>query len=205
MIKKILAEELRPNGFVLIKNIKKDSAESVIKYLGKILLVTDVKLMPLKNSKVFKKEPIAWHNDAPEAQWIAWHCYNPGSQPREATEILDGLNIQNIISNTVKCKMRKIFTEVNGVKETSHVPMLLRNIKGVEIMYFCPWLVAQKKSESVVRSICKAIKESEKFRVTFYWEKHDLLIIDNNRYLHRRGRLAEDSARFLRRYWIGVR
>jgi len=192
---------LYSEGIALISKQPDTELSVLIKKLGKVILDTDVKINSEAPSLVQSAEPLEWHQDSPEARWIVWHCVNPGFAQREPTELVDSAPFVNqlaIEDKTMLMDSPIVYRSVDGSLQNAQI--LSAGAEQLKL-YYCPWLIEERvQNYSCVKKVSDFLNGQEPYQ--HFWNKGDVLIIDNHRVLHRRGRLSSTSRRHLKRYWI---
>lgn len=197
-----LLSKLNRDGYVHIPAQQQTSWRQFLG--GKLILTSEVKVVENAQFMVQSAEPMDWHQDSPEAKWIAWSCLCPGEQ-NEVTELLDGRPVlSNLSSETLDTLGSVPVRNLSDDPAQSYVPLLRRQGDLLKT-YYCPWLTelsGAQKQEAALLEFKKGIQLRSNSVIQIHWQQDDLLIIDNHRMLHKRGRLAASSQRHLRRYWI---
>jgi hypothetical protein len=198
--------KLHHDGLIFLENQDIETFESISSLIGQVILKTDIKIKSDATAMVQTAEPLEWHQDSPEAKWIAWLCLNPGKPLIEPTEIFDSRNLFNLLSPAEIEILTKIKTTIrtsdNCENETAVVS---RSSNGEMILYFCPWLINDKLDnfqKQTIEKLKRLLHLNDGLKNQFFWKQNDLLIIENRRMLHRRPLLDPKSERFLMRNWI---
>ncbi|MBK9038314.1 MAG: TauD/TfdA family dioxygenase [Bdellovibrionales bacterium] len=201
-----LLEQIRTNldqdGLIFLENQDIATFESISSLLGHVILKTDVKIKSDATAMVQTAEPLEWHQDSPEAKWLAWFCINPG----EPTETFDGRILFNLLSPVEIEILKSIKTTIRTSDDCEEeTTMVSGSSNGELILYFCPWLIDDKLNElqkQTIEEVKRLLRLNDGLKNIFFWKQNDLLIIENRRMLHRRPLLDPKSDRFLMRNWI---
>lgn len=198
--------ELKSKGYYVSKNHSFKDFHELAEILGKIILSTDVKISPDASANVQTANSLEWHQDSPEAKWIAWYCIHPGNFDSEPTQLLNISEFYECFEDVELKSLSDIKTTIraaNGSLQLKSVVSLDSNRKP--ILYYCPWLIQEdlnQENKDILSKLNRMIEKYSKNKIDHFWQKNDLLIVDNETFLHRRQELSHNSPRHLLRYWI---
>ena len=180
-------------------------ARNLINTFGTIILETEVKILENPVASVQSSDPLDWHQDSPEADFIGWYCLDAGDG--EPTELLslDGifsyLDSQHVsILSSIRSKVRS----ANGKSKEEPLVTLDPQTGKIVKFYYCPWLVHKLDSQqkNAFDKLQNIIRNAETNTKRINWSTGTLGIINNRNTLHRRPQLAISSKRYLKRFWI---
>ena len=203
-------------GYAHIKQqLSPKEFEIVAQQMGSIALRTDLTIAPMRSSIVYKPDEIAFHQDNPAMNILGWHCVRQddldgSSRLLDASDVADHFSVEQ----------RRIMASINvrypdpdpsrhdpdrGLIAYLLWPLLTRKPTRYEV-YYVPWLLLDSYDEEqrrVLEEFGEYLREKEHKQVTIIRLKQgESLFIDNNRMLHGRAPIQNDSKRFLKRVWI---
>ncbi len=183
--------------------------------LGSIVLRTDLAITPERSSIVYKSDEIRLHQDNPEVNTLGWYCVQQDEIDGSAL-LLDTGDIVAHFSRGEIVTMTTINVRYPDPDQSRHNPdrgltayllWPLVNEKSTRTeVYYVPWLLADSYDENQRRVLAKfteylrAKEETQLVRIRL--KAGESLFIDNNRMLHGRGSISQNSKRFLKRVWI---
>jgi hypothetical protein len=192
-----------------------DEFERIAVGLGSIALRTDLVITPTRNSIVYRPHEITLHQDNPTMNVIGWYCVRQ-DQFDGSTRLLDAGDVVDYFSRDEIEMMKRTnvaYPDPDSSRHnpdvglTAHLfwPLLTENPTRTEV-YYVPWLLIDAYDEQQSRVLEKFAKyyrrkEADQL-ITIRLKAGESLFIDNNRILHGRGPIQEDSQRFLKRVWI---
>ncbi len=194
-------ETLHRDGYQILDDVGANELRSIIDLLGISILETAVKIDNKKKSQVFSAEPMEWHQDSPEARWIAWHCVNPGNSESEPTEILDASLILKQFTEKQIAPLKELRTRVRSVMEAEYSAPFWSSNGSI---HYCPWLLDSPSNDQLtaLEQFKTCLYQGDHQKISIKWTANRTLIIDNHRFLHKRPSLDQASPRHLIRFWI---
>jgi len=189
--------------------------EEIAQQFGSITLRTDLAITPARNSIVYKPDEIRLHQDNPAMNVLAWYCVRQ-DQLDGSAQLLDAGDVCDYFSPDEIAIMKSIRIGYPDPDPTRHNPdqglvahllwPLLREKATRTEVYYVPWLLIDTYDEQQRRLLEKFAaylrRKEENELITIRLKAGESLFIDNNRILHGRGPIQEDSHRFLKRVWI---
>ncbi len=192
-------KSLNENGYATFDCASPDIFEEMCATLGRVVLRSDVKIVPQSQAMVFTAEPIEWHQDSTQARYMAWYCVDPGAAD-EATEFLP---IENVIKDLPEV-FKQALASVQVVDRLADGREVLRPLMNEDgSFYYCPWLIQRPASGAAKEALANLqakLRTAPGFKHS--WKPGSVFIIDNHRCLHRRPRLGRHSQRHLIRLWL---
>lgn len=183
--------------------------------LGRVVLRTDLAITPERSSIVYKSDEIRLHQDNPEVNILGWYCVQQDECDGSAL-LLDTGDIAAHFSRAEIATMTTINVRYPDPDQSRHnpdrgltayLPWRLVTEKSTRAeVYYVPWLLADSYDENQRRVLAKftehlRVKEETQL-VRIRLKAGESLFIDNNRMLHGRGSISQNSKRFLKRVWI---
>lgn len=189
--------------------------EMAARQLGSIVLRTDLAITPERSSIVYKSDEIRRHQDNPEINILGWYCVQQDECDGSAL-LLDTADIANHFSRSEIAMMTTVNVRYPDPDPARHNPdrgliayllwpLVTEKATRTEV-YYVPWLLADSYDENQRGVLAKfaeylrAKEENQLIRIRL--KAGESLFIDNNRMLHGRGPISQDSKRFLKRVWI---
>lgn len=195
--------ELRRNGWTRFTTSEFEIREFP-PFLGKLLNHTQVSVVEGSRSLVTSVRGLSPHTDHHRARYILWNCEVQQESGGE-TILVDGLAVFSSMSQADKSNLRNIRLIEHSMfdgDEASH-PMIF-DVDGNEALYYSYWLCDESISPQHRESFDRfhaAVKAVQPIFIRL--EPGESLLIDNNRMLHGRVSLEQNSPRILQRYWFG--
>ena len=189
--------------------------DAVAQQLGTITLRTDLTLTPDRSSIVYKPAEIDFHQDNPTMNILGWYCVQQ-DELDGSVRLLDAGDVAAHFSRRERQLMSSINVRCPESDPGRHNPdkgliayflwPLLTETPTRTEVYYVPWLLVDAYDEDQQRALAKfaaylSAKE-EKQLISIRLKVGESLFIDNNRLLHGRGPIQQDSKRFLKRVWI---
>ncbi|MBX3360103.1 MAG: TauD/TfdA family dioxygenase [Phycisphaeraceae bacterium] len=201
-----ILESVRSTGLCRLGPTTDAEYRALVGSLGRAWCETAVELRPDVRSYLCRPEPVPFHTDHPEADFIAWRCeqqdHTDGSQ-----QLIDGWAALEACGRGVRDALTHVHAEVKvrGDSPASRWPIVRASPHG-DRLFYADWI---KPIEADPHSgmAFDALKAEIGRRTQSHVEEvrlseGEVLIINNGRYLHGRKPLASDSQRRLRRFWI---
>ena len=195
--------ELQTYGWTRFKTTEFEMRE-FLPYLGTLLNHTQVSVVEGSKSLVTSSRGLSPHTDHHRARYILWNCDVQQERGGE-TILVDGLAVFSSMSQYDKSNLRNIRLIEHSIfdgDKASH-PMIF-DVAGNEALYYSYWLCDESISPQHRESFDRfhaAVKAVQPIYIRL--ESGESLLIDNNRMLHGRVSLENDSPRILQRYWFG--
>lgn len=195
--------ELRRHGWTRFNTAEFEMRE-FLPFLGKLLNHTQVSIVEGSKSLVTSARGLSPHTDHHLARYILWNC-DVQQESGGETILVDGLAVFSSMSQADKTNLRNIRLMEHSIfdgDEASH-PMIF-DLGGNEALYYSYWLCDESISPILRESFDRfhaAVKSVQPIFIRL--ETGESLLIDNNRMLHGRVPLEQDSPRILQRYWFG--
>ena len=198
-----VAARLAEAGHAFVAKQSKAGVEAILKSLGEVIYVTDVKVNPESRSLVTSSKALDFHTDHHKAKWILWHCLRQTDNGGEST-LVDAAaaywklsaSDQNALAQITLFE-HKIFDD----DEDRHPLVKMEN--GEPKFYYSFWL-ADKNLPPAQKKALFAFREAvaSETPVIIRLEKGDVLVVNNRRILHGRCEIKGSRDRFLKRFWI---
>lgn len=189
--------------------------EEIAARLGSIALRTDLAITPTRNSIVYKPHEITLHQDNPAMNVIGWYCVRQ-DQFDGSSRLLDAGDVADYFSRDEIEIMKRTNVGYPDPDSSRHNPdlglvahllwpLLTEKPTRTEV-YYVPWLLIDAYDQQqgrVLERFAEYLRRKEGNElITIRLKAGESLFIDNNRILHGRGPIQEDSQRFLKRVWI---
>jgi hypothetical protein len=186
--------------------------EEIAQQFGSITLRTDLAITPARSSIVYKPDEIRLHQDNPTMNVLAWYCVRQ-DQLDGSVQLLDAGDVCDHFSADEIAIMKTIRIGYPDPDPTRHNPdqgliahllwPLLREKATRTEVYYAPWLLIDTYDEQQRRLLEKFAEYLRRKEViTIRLKAGESVFIDNNRILHGRGPIQEDSQRLIKRVWI---
>jgi len=189
--------------------------EEIAQQFGSIALRTDLAITPTRNSIVYKPNEISLHQDNPAMNVLAWYCvrqdqFDGSARLLDTGDVADHFSLDEI---EIMKRTRIGYPDPDPNRHNpdrglvAHLfwPLLSERARRTEV-YYVPWLLIDSYDEQQRRLLEKFAeylrRKEEHELITIRLKAGESLFIDNNRILHGRGPIQEDSQRFLKRIWI---
>lgn len=181
---------------------------SVVAQLGDIVGEEVIALRPGAHAYVAKPGPVPLHTDHPEAAFVCWFCEQQDEQDG-ASLLLDSRPIVEALPSDLCEALHSVdlwCPPLCGGPPTLRYPVLWRR-DGKERVFCSPWLRAasqlQVHQEALDEFRARVSNAARRGTVEVRLSPGDLLVVDNSRVLHGRRAIMPESARRLRRLWVG--
>lgn len=201
-----IISSLRRTGWCRLGPMSDADYRMVVQWLGKPWCETAVTLRADVRSYLCKPEPVPFHTDHPEADWMAWRC-EVQDDVDGTQQLLDGLEALRACGPRVREALTRIHVEVRVRQDMppAKVP-IVRMAPDGDRLFFASW-IRPLENDSFSLEAFAALKgeidrrsESDVFDIRL--TEGEVLVIDNGRLLHGRKAIAPTSKRRLRRFWI---
>lgn len=194
------------DGYAWVKEpLDEDAFVSLAHAFGDIVDDMSVRVVPGKRTYLARPDPIPLHTDHPSADVILWRC--------DAQDARDGASLL--------ADGHRVVADLDGqeraVLALMRLPAMVR-FGGPALptaiispgehrtrVFYAPWLEpvgCPVEGHDALARFRVALARLEKQPTSIRLEPGQVLIVDNHRILHGRGRLAPESARRLRRLWV---
>ena len=157
-------------------------------------------------SSITGKDKQPFHTDAafdPQPpRYVVLYCLDPG----EADCPTNLLSV-DLASKDVACdsRLRRQFWIFRGGGNSSFYAPILEIVDGQYRLRFDPLCMRPASQDQITKMQVEALLKENSRSASVWWKRGDLLIIDNWRCLHARGKGAENTpSRLLRRWMIGA-
>lgn len=196
----------------LTESLSTEQFEELAKSLGNILTDFTVKLDPSRTSYVCHSDAIPFHTDDVTCRYIGWHCINQdlhdGSSLLLHTKKVFGLLTQTDLQTLSQIKIDPAPYALSKLPGQQEPYPLLNSYPSNPGICYVPWLKIHHSNSSqreVVERLKAAIAQLEEQGdfIEIKLQPGQALFIDNRRVFHGRRELRTDSARHLRRLWVG--
>ena len=179
-----------------------DDAQALAENLGDIVLQTEVRLDPRRETYLCNPGSIPPHTDHPVAKYILWYCHEQDAL-EGSNEIVDARRVIQDLDPALQ-------EELAGVRVPCP-PLLGREPTAThalweprsESVFYAPWLVASMPRNEALNEFERSLQVCERHRASLRLRPGQELILDNHRMLHGRSELPRGSARWLTRFWLG--
>jgi hypothetical protein len=201
-----VTESVRRIGWCCLGPMSDAEYRTLVGQLGTPWCETAVELRPNVRSYLCKPEPVPFHTDHPDADWMSWRC--EVQDEADGTQLLvDGLDALRACGPRVRDVLTQVHVEVRVRQDTppARVPIVRVSPQG-DRLFFASWIKPMEsdpfslKAFAALREEIDRRCESHAFEVRL--AEGEVLVIDNGRLLHGRKGLASSSKRRLRRFWI---
>jgi hypothetical protein len=187
----------------------------IAQQMGSIALRTDLTLTPNRSSIVYKPDEITFHQDNPAINILGWYCVQQ-DELDGSIGLLDTGDVADYFSPRELEIMSSVKVRYPDPDPSRHNPdrglvgyllwpLLTEKPTRTEV-YYVPWLLADSYDEEQSRALEKFAEylraQEENHLIRIRLKAGESLFIDNNRMLHGRGPIQQDSKRFLKRVWI---
>lgn len=193
--------DLRARGFAVLRSRLIDEVEAMVRTLGDVLRVSEVRLMPGVGTHLASPERIPPHTDHPAVRYIAWFCRENQAFGGENV-LLDGHKAIDKLSARQRHTLSNSYLWCPSLE--GRVPIGQHTVwnERTRSLFFAPWLPRTREHELSLREFERCLDEPATPRFSVRLEPGDVLVLDNHRMLHARDALDRDSPRWLTRYWI---
>ena len=210
---------LRTLGYAHVRQARAaEEFDKVAQQLGSIALRTDLTITPQRSSIVYKPDEITLHQDNPTMNVLGWYCVRQDEFDGSA-RLLDAGDVGDYFSRSEIEIMRRTNVGYPDPDPSRHNPdvgliayllwpLLTEKATRTEV-YYVPWLLIDSYDElqsRVLEKFAEYLRTKEESElITIRLRAGESLFIDNNRVLHGRGPIKENSKRFLKRVWIKMK
>ena len=201
-----LTDSVHRTGWCRLDPMSDAEYRTLVGQLGKPWCETAVELRPDVRSYLCKPEPVPFHTDHPDADWMSWRC-EVQDDADGTQQLVDGLDALRACGPNVRDVLTQVHAEVKvrGDSPPSQIP-IVRSTPAGDRLFFAEWikpLEADPASGSAFAALRAEIaRRSESHVQEVRLAEGEVLVIDNGRLLHGRKSLAGASKRRLRRFWI---
>ncbi len=201
---------LRVHGYVrLAEPFDEGTFKAFVERLGRIVNVERIALRPGAHAYVAKPGPVPLHTDHPEALFVAWLCIRQDDVDG-ASRLYDSQPFVQELSEGDREELRKTDLEcppLSGGPPSLRFPVLTQSPSRETDEIFCsPWLRAagaDPERQAVVDGFRERLKHDIQARsIEVRLGAGDVLVVDNRRVLHGRGKIENGSKRELLRVWL---
>ena len=203
-----LASQLGRAGFVHLRGpFGRDDYLELVRTLGPVLATEHIALRPGAHAYVAKPGPVPPHTDHPEVGAIAWWC-EVQDESDGTSLLLDTRPVVEALPESCRTALRSVRLEcppLAGGPPTLSFPVLRETARG-EAIFCSPWLRAVGGDVSGQRQLDllrERLMQAHAHRRACRLRPGEVLIVDNQRVLHGRDAINEQSRRRLMRTWIG--
>jgi len=197
---------LAESGFAWLRRPHGDAEfVALARDLGQIVDDTPVRLVPGKRTYLARPAPIPLHTDHPTADIILWRCESQDGRDG-ASLLVDGRKVIEDLNEPQCAGLERLVLPamVRLGDEPLPTPILARD-GGDGCLFYAPWLEPLGRpveAHDALVAFRRALSGHEREAVRVRLEPGHILVVDNHRMLHGRGRLSPESARRLRRLWV---
>lgn len=199
-------EQVREHGYAWLREpLTDESFVRLARSLGEIVNDTPVRLVAHRRTYLTRPDAIPMHTDHPVADLIAWRCEEQDEHDG-ATLLVDGRAVLATLDEDALEQLKRV--ELPAMVRLGDpaiwTPVVWEN-GDVLRLFFAPWLEPRRIDTRQSQGLQRLTRALEASRVeAARLLGGQVLIIDNHRFLHGRGRLVDGSRRRLRRLWIRV-
>lgn len=200
-VKGDIKDALNKKGWVHLSNQDETKFHDIINVLGESIFTTEVLIKPQSKSMVTSSQGLNFHSDHPKANYIAWYCHEQTSEGGysiliDAEKVYAKLSLEDQSAlKKIKLKEHKVF------EDDKDVYPFVQNIEGNLKFYFSFWLANEnEKQNPAFLNFLKQIDNTEYVKLRLL--ENDVLIIDNDRFLHGRTAITGSKNRHLTRVWV---
>jgi len=193
------------NGYIHIQFSEKNNLNLILKELGEVIQVTEIKESKHSRRFLLSNSSIDFHTDHYKAKFILWFCNSQSSIGGESV-IIDSLKIFELFTQIELKLLSEIFVDNHIVfyGDKPKIPLIQFNDIGtIKSIFYADWLINKKlrfQHKSILEKFQNQLKSIKSIEILL--SEGDILIIDNQRMLHARNGFFENSNRWLTRYWI---
>lgn len=193
--------QLQDFGYCVVDVDGLEDAQALANGLGSIILRTEVRLDPCRQTYLCNPGPIPLHTDHPAAKYILWYCHEQDALAG-SNELIDARSVIQELDPALQedlTEVRVPCPPLFGFQPTvTHA--LWEPCSGS--VFYAPWLLASMRSSKALDEFRRSLQPCEPHRANPKLEPRQALIVDNHRMLHGRSQLPEKSTRWLTRFWI---
>jgi hypothetical protein len=200
-------DALATNGFVRLAVEHSDTAfVQLARELGDVIDDTPVRVVPGKRTYLASPGAIPLHTDYPDADLIAWRCESQDDDDG-ASLLLDGRDVVRALdAPTREALTRAMLPAMVRLGDEPLPTPILSGTGDLASIFYAPWLEPVGRPDAALEPLRAFRRAVEQTQPTAHrLAPGDVLLVDNHRVLHGRGRILERSARRLRRLWIRTR
>lgn len=201
-----ITESVRRTGWCRLGSMSDAEYRTLVGLLGKPWCETAVELRPDVRSYLCKPEPVPFHTDHPDADWMAWRC-EVQDDADGTQQLVDGLEALRACGSRVRDALMRVHAEVRIRKDAppAQIP-IVRTTPDGDRLFFASW-ITPIESDAFSLDAFAALRDEinrrcESHILEVRLAEGEVLVIDNGRLLHGRKALASSSKRRLRRFWI---
>lgn len=204
-----ILHSLRVLGYVRLAGpFEESSFRALVERLGRIVNEERIALRPGAHAYVAKPGPVPLHTDHPEARFVSWLCVRQ-DEVAGASRLYDSQPFLERMAEADREQLRRTELEcppLSGGPPSLRFPILTQvPNREVDEVFCSPWLrvaggdperqaLVDRFRESLQRDI-----QERSFELRL--NAGEVLIVDNRRVLHGRGRIGDASKRELLRVW----
>lgn len=198
-----MIQSLQKTGILHLQNYDETMVSELLKTLGKVIQITDVKVSPHAKGLVNTERGLGFHTDHHKAKYILWHCLEQTDKGGESI-LINAREVYAQLTDNQKDILRKVNLHEHKVFEDDVESMpLVRMIENEPHFYYSFWLLEKEMKEEqkeAVQAFENALKNSSFQEIKL--QRNEVLIIDNQFILHGRKAILGSKNRYLKRYWI---
>jgi hypothetical protein len=196
--------EISSKGYIHIKFPASINFEEIVSSLGEVIQKTEIRENPLSTKLLSSNQKMGFHTDHHAAKYIAWFCRSQSAWGGQSL-LLDTYPVLEKFSKNSRSLLQEISVQTHRVfyNDKLSKPLLTIDEQGTSAIYYAEWLInnpisiKHQKALDVFEDEITKVKPRE-----ILLSEGDLLIIDNQRFLHGRTAFPEKSNRWLTRFWI---
>jgi len=179
---------------------------TLVGQLGAPWCETAVELRLDVQSYLSKPDPVPFHTDHPDADWMSWRC-EVQDDADGTQQLVDGLDALRACGPSVRETLMHVHAEVKvrGDSPSMKVP-IVRATQAGDRLFFAEWIKpieVDPRSSSAFTALREELaRRAESHVQEVRLAEGEVLVVDNGRLLHGRKGLASMSKRRLRRFWI---
>lgn len=206
-----LVEELRHAGYARVPGpLDLEAYRTLAAQVGEIVGHERIELRPGAHAYVAKPGRVPLHTDHAEVEVIGWLCEKQDERDG-ASLLLDASPVIADLDEHEAALLREVelcCPPLEGGRPTQTFPVLRQ--RGGRTLLFCsPWLKPARDMDGhadALRRIRERISMEERRRpIEIRLQPGEALFVDNQRVLHGRREIANDSKRRLHRVWLRSR
>lgn len=200
--------DLRRCGYAHVRGVADlASYRRIAEVLGVVVGEEKITLRPGAHAYVAKPGSVPLHTDQPQIEVVCWLCVEQDEWDG-ASLLLDARPTVNALPQARRSLLRRVqlaCPPVAGGSPVLRFPVL-RPSAGADQVFCSPWLQAVNPSVEhqgaldEFRQLLSAAAKNHAVEIRL--AKGDALFVDNQRVLHGRRAIAEESRRQLHRLWL---
>jgi len=201
-----ITESVQRTGWCRLGPMNDAEYRTLVGQLGKPWCETAVELRPDVRSYLCKPEPVPFHTDHPDADWMSWRC-EVQDESDGAQQLIDGLEALRACGPRVREALMHVHAEVKvrGDSPPSKVPIVRATPAG-DRLFFAEWIKPIECDPHSASAFAflrdEMLRRADSHVQEVRLSEGEVLIVDNGRLLHGRKGLGSVSKRRLRRFWI---